>query len=61
MKKECTSCGMEIDEKAEVCPICQYEFPARRNYRPLLLIMLIIIFVMMCLNWLRPLLHLHTK
>ncbi len=26
-KKECPSCAMEIDIKAEDCPICGYEFP----------------------------------
>lgn len=26
-KKECPGCAMEVDREAEVCPICEYEFP----------------------------------
>jgi predicted amidophosphoribosyltransferase len=25
--KECPSCAMDIDPKAEFCPICEYHFP----------------------------------
>ncbi|MCH6202067.1 hypothetical protein MMU07_20995 [Aquiflexum sp. LQ15W] len=25
--KECPSCAMDIDSKAEFCPICEYHFP----------------------------------
>ncbi|MGM0582217.1 MAG: zinc ribbon domain-containing protein [Bacteroidota bacterium] len=32
MKKECPSCAMMIEKDAQVCPICQYEFP-RRGYQ----------------------------
>jgi len=31
-KKECPSCGIEIDNKETICPVCQYEFPIKRNY-----------------------------
>jgi hypothetical protein len=27
--KECPSCAMDIDQKAEFCPICDYQFPKR--------------------------------
>jgi RNA polymerase subunit RPABC4/transcription elongation factor Spt4 len=30
-KKECPSCAMSIDEAAETCPVCQYEFPAKQS------------------------------
>ena len=28
-QKECPSCAMMISEKANVCPVCQYEFPTQ--------------------------------
>jgi hypothetical protein len=27
-KKECPSCAMEIDARADECPVCGYEFPS---------------------------------
>jgi hypothetical protein len=26
-KRECPSCGIEVDTAEKFCPICQYEFP----------------------------------
>ena len=26
-QRECPSCGFAVDEDAEVCPFCAYEFP----------------------------------
>ncbi|WP_243663908.1 zinc ribbon domain-containing protein [Rhodothermus marinus] len=26
--RECPSCALPVEEKAEVCPYCGYEFPA---------------------------------
>ena len=31
-KKECPSCAVEIEIKENICPICGYEFPIRKNY-----------------------------
>jgi len=25
--KECPGCAMEVDANADVCPICEYDFP----------------------------------
>ncbi|MCE2734403.1 MAG: hypothetical protein O9302_10245 [Cyclobacteriaceae bacterium] len=48
-QKECPSCAMMVSEKANVCPVCQYEFPAQsKGMRWLalaLLIALILLFV----------------
>lgn len=47
-KKECPSCAMEIDSKATICPICAYEFPAKRfglTITAILLLVLIIFYV----------------
>jgi RNA polymerase subunit RPABC4/transcription elongation factor Spt4 len=30
-KHECPSCAMMIDEKAQECPICGYEFPKQSS------------------------------
>jgi RNA polymerase subunit RPABC4/transcription elongation factor Spt4 len=44
-KKECPSCAMMIDEKSKVCPICQYEFPARMGATKWIAIALVILLV----------------
>ena len=31
-KKECPSCGVEIDRNCTVCPLCMYEFPDKPSY-----------------------------
>ncbi len=28
--KECPACGVSVDGREAVCPICGYEFPVRR-------------------------------
>ena len=30
-KKECPSCAMNVDARADACPICGYEFTDKRN------------------------------
>ncbi len=32
MPKECPSCAIEIQENADSCPICGYEFPERKSW-----------------------------
>ncbi len=48
-KKECPSCAMMVGQNENVCPICQYEFPAQsKGMRWLalaLLIFLILLFI----------------
>ena len=29
--KECPSCALDVDEGAEVCPYCAYEFPRQKS------------------------------
>jgi hypothetical protein len=31
--KECPSCALDVDEEAEVCPYCRYEFPRQPSAR----------------------------
>ncbi len=31
--KECPSCALDIEDVAEVCPYCQYEFPTQKSSR----------------------------
>lgn len=45
--KECPSCAMEIDSKAKICPICQYEFPRQASGTIWIAVLLIIVFVLM--------------
>jgi RNA polymerase subunit RPABC4/transcription elongation factor Spt4 len=40
-KKECPSCAMQIDADAEVCPVCEYEFPSQTKYQWIAAIMII--------------------
>jgi len=42
MKKECPSCGMEIDSATKVCPICAYEFPSQSKALSWVAILLIV-------------------
>lgn len=42
-EKECPSCAMNIDADAEVCPICQYEFPKTNKGLQIIAIILIIV------------------
>ncbi|WP_293013350.1 hypothetical protein [Mongoliibacter sp.] len=46
-KKECPSCAMEVDDKADVCPICQFEFPKRNPLYQWLAIILALFFLLM--------------
>lgn len=43
--KECPSCAMEIDEKAEICPICKFEFPKRAPWIIYTAILLVIVWI----------------
>ena len=44
--KECPSCAMEIEAKAKVCPICQYEFAETAIGYKWIAILLIIVFLL---------------
>ncbi|HMT28580.1 MAG TPA: hypothetical protein PKD91_04800 [Bacteroidia bacterium] len=44
-KKECPSCAMMIHDKADVCPICGYEFPKRNKIISLVAIILLVVIV----------------
>ena len=44
--KECPSCAMEIDAKAKVCPICQFEFPESSAWLKWAALLLIILFML---------------
>ncbi|MGK7393342.1 MAG: hypothetical protein ACNS62_02175 [Candidatus Cyclobacteriaceae bacterium M3_2C_046] len=48
-KKECPSCGMEIDKDLNVCPICQYEFPKQSTSYQWIAILLVVLFVLFML------------
>ena len=45
-KKECPSCAMEVDTKAEICPICGYEFPVIHKGYIIVAILLLLITVL---------------
>ncbi|WP_200979392.1 hypothetical protein [Echinicola sp. 20G] len=45
--KECPSCAMEVDVKANTCPICKYEFPKRSPIYQWVAILLAILFILM--------------
>jgi len=45
--KECPSCAMEVDKKADTCPICQFEFPKRNPLYQWLAILLALFFLLM--------------
>jgi len=43
--KECPNCAVEIPDRAEVCPICKYDFPRRSPlpWKPVAGILLLVI------------------
>jgi RNA polymerase subunit RPABC4/transcription elongation factor Spt4 len=45
-KKECPSCAMEVDAKANICPVCGYEFPVQNKIYLLVAIILLIVAVL---------------
>ena len=47
--KECPSCAMEIDAKADVCPICQYEFPKQSRVSVWVAVVLIVLLLLLFL------------
>lgn len=44
--KECPNCAMQIDSKAKLCPICEYEFPKQSLWIQVVAILLIIAFLL---------------
>lgn len=53
--KECPSCAMEVPADAEVCPICDYEYPvARAGVTPMawLFVALMVLFALPLVAWL---------
>ena len=32
-RKECPSCGVEIEKDSTICPICGYEFPVKSKFQ----------------------------
>jgi len=45
-KKECPSCGIEIDKEHTVCPICQYEFPIKSKFNIKIIAVILIILLL---------------
>jgi len=45
--KECPNCAVEIEDRATVCPICRYDFPARAAlpWKPVAILLLVVILV----------------
>jgi uncharacterized paraquat-inducible protein A len=43
--QECPSCAMEVDAKAETCPICGYELPKQK--RSTIIVVWVLIFLML--------------
>ena len=51
-KKECPSCAMMIHEKADVCPICGYEFPKQNKiYFWVAVLLLVVVFLYFIQNY----------
>ena len=54
-ERECPSCGFAVDERAEVCRYCGYEFPvARAGTGPMawVFVGLMVLFAVPLLAWL---------
>jgi RNA polymerase subunit RPABC4/transcription elongation factor Spt4 len=45
--KECPSCAMEVGEKEEFCPICEFHFPKRNPLYQWVAIILALFFLLM--------------
>lgn len=45
--KECPSCAMDIDSKAEFCPICDYHFPKKSALYQWIAILLAILMLLL--------------
>lgn len=56
-KRECPSCGMDVDENNNRCPICKYAFPNRtpgeKGYRLFLGLLLLLLFLSLTFGYLR--------
>ncbi len=44
--KECPGCAMDVDTDAEICPICQYEFPRQSRAAQMTIFFLIILMLL---------------
>ncbi|MBT1690332.1 hypothetical protein [Dawidia soli] len=50
--KECPSCAMDIDERAKVCPVCQYEFAGTSSGMRIAVILLAVLLLLLSLfSW----------
>lgn len=47
--KECPSCAMDVDVRAKVCPVCQYEFAEPGNGMRIAVILLAILMLLLAL------------
>jgi len=47
-EKECPGCAMPVDNDAEVCPICGYEFPSQ----PLSVQIMAVVMIILLIWWL---------
>ncbi|MBN1996405.1 hypothetical protein JW935_02550 [candidate division KSB1 bacterium] len=45
MAKECPSCAVAVDDKAETCYICGYEFPRQKMSIKIVVIVLVLVFL----------------
>ncbi|SMO76390.1 hypothetical protein [Fodinibius sediminis] len=50
-KKECPACAMETDRKADVCPICGYEFPRQPIHIKILVWVMILLLLLYWVLW----------
>jgi RNA polymerase subunit RPABC4/transcription elongation factor Spt4 len=44
--KECPGCAMDVDAKADVCPICEYDFPRQSIAAQIAVFFLIILMLL---------------
>ena len=44
--KECPGCAMDVDARADVCPICEYDFPRQSIAAQIAVFFLIILMLL---------------